>query len=88
MGQFLHCKIKPISDEQFNEMGIFSEHSIQILKKQPVLGVKERRTQKNGTLVYLCGGEVGDSMMLWVWEQFVEYHQGGTDESAREQRTN
>lgn len=72
MGNFQHVKIKPITDEEFNEMGIFSEHSINILKKQPVLGVKERRPGSKGTLVYLCGGEVGDSMMLWVWDKFVE----------------
>lgn len=79
MSQFMHVRIKPITDAQFSEMGI-GERSANILRKQPVLGVKERRVQKanpdlnirGGTLVYLCGGEVGDSAMLWVWEEYTE----------------
>lgn len=75
----MHVKIKPITDDQFTEMGIGSR-SAEILRRQPVLGVKERRTQKanpelnirGGTLVYLCGGEVGEDAMLWVWEEFTE----------------
>jgi len=70
----LHVRItREPTPEEFDDMGIYSPASKSALAKGAVFGVDERRSSNGRTLVYLCGAPLNQGMMLWVYEEFVEY---------------
>lgn len=68
-------RIKPLTEKDFDDMGIFSEFSKKFLNSGEVIGVKEVLENPKGKMFYLWVPPEG-TMMLWVWEKFVEVQHG------------